>query len=983
MDSEGDLNPEAKLTEFYLACKAGNAEAVKNFLDTCEGDKHRLREMIFRQEGPDYKKDTALHCACAADKTEVVKVLLDAVKEDGDLFNELILLEDTYKETALHYACEHCATDTVKVLLETIRENKALRNRLILKESNYQMTGLHHACSTGATEVVKILLDSVKEDKHILNELLSKEDYRHNSPLHYGIKKDPDISKTLLDAVGSDKGLMEELVLKEDRGRWTALHIASKQGYAGTVRTLLDAVKIYRDILKELLLKKEEDYSTAFEFACNDGNTEVVKTIMDAVKDDSDLLEEVMITGNFHLAAENKHFDTLIAMFSEDYTHSLKVMEELGHGTIHKACDHGHKGALLAILNSAIRHEMNNKKTVNDIYKKTFDGLLRRYISHQDDDGRTVFHIVCSRGDKDLVMPVLEATKHLKPVVFQHISGPPLPDIICLRDKAGQTAIHESCTLAKPDILRALMEMALHDTNDVHENYRGYAYELLCATDNQGKTAFFQVFEDGDYIKLKIILRYATMDDCLGKLLISQTENGQTIFHRAMKHGYNHTKCLDIVISQILGKEMRFAGVLAKKDTLENTPFNYLSTASDEIIAVLMKLDKNGALFHKFLMKEDSNNQTVLHRACIEGDSSTLNAIKSCIKLLTQGRGGHALDKDKFNMNKVLCIVDQNGKTPFHHSCEQGSSKNVKTLIDIARMQDGCFREMVKVKDKSQRTCLFYLEKADNDLLEGLIKEITTHDINLLQKDSENTYIQAQGDKRTLEIPLRRIGEQASNDLLTKEPLTDKDVDSKTFLSYASERQKATAVGFLTPFYDALKREKQLDNNDGRGQVTEVTSSTDYVLFETSDHSGTYKEKANNSLLTALEKSNCLALINHDYTQCYLMKCWRSYGRYFFYVDFFRYLTLVILLTAFVISHREASSFHGHSHGYVSQVNTSTNLTTGAHVSHDPPPSDSSYSHEMVSTLGNTTAFYILIFLISILLLAWEVLQFAAKRTDY
>ncbi len=324
--------------------------------------------------------------------------------------------------------------------------------------------------------------------------------------------------------------------------------------------------------------------------------------------------------------------------------------------------------------------------------------------------------------------------------------------------------------------------------------------------------------------------------------------------------------------------------------------------------------------------------------------------------------------------------MDQNGKTPFHHSCEQGSSKNVKILIDIARMQDGCFREMVQVKDKSQRTCLFYLEK---DLLEALIKEITTHDINQLQKDSENTYIQAKADECTLEIPLCRIGEQTSNHLLTKELLTDKDVDGRTFLSYASERQKATAIGFLTPFYEALKREKQLDNNDGRGKVTEMTSSTDYVLFETSDHSGTYKEKANNSLLTALGKSNSLALINHDYTQCYLMKCWRSYGRYFFYGDFFLYLTLVLLLTTFVIAHREGSSFHEHSLGYVSQVNTSNNLTTKAHVSQNPTQSDPNYSYEMISTLSNPTAFYVLIFLISILLLAWEVLQFAAKRTDY
>ncbi len=630
MDSEGDLNPEPKLTEFYLACKAGNAEAVKNFLDTCEGDKQRLREMILRREG--HEKGTVLHCACAADNSEVVRILLNATKDDSDLLKELVLFEDKYKQTALHYACDNLATEAVKVLLETIKENSDLLNELILKEDKRQKTGLQIACAKGGAEVVGVMLNTVKEDKRLFKELLLKADGNDETLLHYGINKSPDVARTLLDIVENDRDLVEELILKETKDyRRTALYLACKRGYPETVRMLLDAVKKYKDIMRALLLKEDKDEFRALQYACISGDTEVAKAILDAVKEDSNLLEEVMLkpddsgkaTGKttFKLAAENKRFDTLAAIFSEDYTHSLKTMEDLNDGTIHKVCDHGHKEAVLAILNAAKRCEK--------IDKKKYWGLLTRYISHQDNDGRTILHIICSRGDKALVVPVLEAMQHLKPANI--FSGSPAPGIICLRDKTGQTAIHESCTLAKPDILQAMMEMALKEKKHCFDKYNIYAKKLLCATDNQGKTAFFQVFEDGDYIKLKIILRCAVMADCLGELLI-QTENGQTIFHRAMKHGYNHTKCLDIVISQILSKDIQFADILDQKDDFGNTPFDYLSTAVNEITAVLMKLDKNGSIFHQFLMKEDGNKQTVLHRACIEGDSSTLNAIKSCIK---------------------------------------------------------------------------------------------------------------------------------------------------------------------------------------------------------------------------------------------------------------------------------------------------------------------------------------------------------------
>ncbi len=438
---------------------------------------------------------------------------------------------------------------------------------------------------------------------------------------------------------------------------------------------------------------------------------------------------------------------------------------------------------------------------------------------------------------------------------------------------------------------------------------------------------------------------------------------------------------------------MPVAGLLEKIDVLDKTPFHYLSSALGEITSILIKLDKDGYLLHQFLTKCDENRHTVLHRACIEGDTATLNAIHNCIKFLKQESGEQIWDKEKFK--EILCSQDKDGKTALHHSCEQGSSKNVKTLLEIANVHGKCFEEMVGAKDNCNKTCLYFLHKADNDLLEALMKAITTHDTFLIKQNRfAMPFVENQAGKISSEIPLLTRKKQSSylpmqadplSVLLTYALLTHKDGNDRTPLSYVDSRQKDKCVDFLTPFYEVLKQKVRrtdpklkinLDSKDGRAKVIGKISCAEYVLFDSQGEDMSYREKSENSLLTAFGQENCLALINHNYTQCYLIKCWRSYGRYFFYTNFFLYLTFVLLLTTFVISHREENSSKEHSRNYASQINVSGNVTDNSlHWPH--------YRHQMISSLSNSKAFAIMISLISILLLVWEGIQFAAKRTHY
>ncbi len=677
----------------------------------------------------------------------------------------------------------------------------------------------------------------------------------------------------------------------------------------------------------------------------------------------------------FKLAAENKRFGTLAAMFSPDTFHSSRTMEILNDGTLNEVCERGGTEAVLNMLNEAKRQDDINKES----------SCLAGYLCKTDRDRRTLLHIACSRGDQDLVMAILMHIQNIAPESQQ--------EVLCFHDSMGQTALHESCRLQNLDILQSLMDCALKVKWRYASEFE-CARKLLCGLNKKGRTALFEVFENGDTAKVKLLLHYSLIAKHLRKVLARLTKKRQTIFHHAMQHGYNHIRTFDVVVSHIPVKEpdMQITKFLEWKDALNKTPFHYMSQASDEITAIFMKLDENGTVLHRFLTEQDDNRQTILHRACITGESSALHAIYNCIKFLKPEDKSHPWDKVKFD--EILLAQDKDGKTPLHHICEQGSSNNFKTLLEIARIHEpdeGCFVEMVRIKDNSNKTCLYFLQHADKELLEALMKEITISDIKLTEQKG-STYVPGETYPKSSDIPLstrqksehHQMHADTLGQLLTYQLLTDKDDDGRTPLSYAGDRQKVACTGFLTPFYNLLKQKIQkgdkeinLDSKEGRKKVIEETSLSDYILFQTLIRTGSYSKKTANSLLSTLGELNCLAIINHEYVQSYLIKCWRSYGRYFFFSNFFLYFTLVLLLTSFVISHQEVPDKH--------LSNITSNLTNGSGTSDitTTGSDEPSYKQKMISTLPYAHEVSILIFITSVGLLTWEGLQFCAKRMDY
>ncbi len=117
-----------------------------------------------------------------------------------------------------------------------------------------------------------------------------------------------------------------------------------------------------------------------------------------------------------------------------------------------------------------------------------------------------------------------------------------------------------------------------------------------------------------------------------------------------------------------------------------------------------------------------------------------------------------------------------------------------------------------------------------------------------------------------------------------------------------------------------------------------------------------YREQTNSSLLTVIGKANCLELVRHEYTQCYLNIWWKRYGRYLFYSSFFTYMCLLLSLTAFVATH---------------DYSYDTNRTSTDHIRFHS------------TNAAVTNAFQVLLLVFAILSLVFEGLQIAAKGWFY
>ncbi len=410
--------------------------------------------------------------------------------------------------------------------------------------------------------------------------------------------------------------------------------------------------------------------------------------------------------------------------------------------------------------------------------------------------------------------------------------------------------------------------------------------------------------------------------------------------------------------------------------------YHYLPDANDEMIQLLVAADYEGELLRTCLMQRDSQGRTLLHNISIRGEWKMLQAVLKCVKYLNSS------EEDSWGLKtyeKILCATDAAHKTAFHYACQYNRDSIIRDLIEMAAIGN-CVARMITIIDKKKRSFLFYLSRASSEIIHYLIDTVTAIDSNSFQAKGK--------------------------DCLTHQLLTQRDIYKRTSLEYEPQSQKADFCGFLTPFFEQVKKlshraasrdrisktvssecDRKTDWNDALNDEDSVTCNSEasdsvanssdgededdeeegqeklkvilshskaeyFHLFEVSSDAESYSSRRANSLLTTIADSDCLELIKHEYTQCYLSLCWRSYTRGFFLCNLFIYLMLLIWLTSLVTGH-----------------NFDFPIVNGT------VQTDSVIMYSSNSTITLVSQCLLIVF--SLLTLGNELLQMAAKRSEY
>jgi len=191
--------------QFWTACSNGNAERVKELLQSSEIDTN--------WQDPEHYYFTPLLIASCCGHIEIVKLLLNDQRVD-------VNKEDEYGITPFSIACQNGRIEIVKLLLND--------NRVDINQANKDgSTPFYLACSRGHIEIVKLLLN----DKRI--DINQPEGYGGETPFYVACDNGHiEIVKYLVNDSRID-------INKEENEGWTPFYNACNYGEIEIVKYLL------------------------------------------------------------------------------------------------------------------------------------------------------------------------------------------------------------------------------------------------------------------------------------------------------------------------------------------------------------------------------------------------------------------------------------------------------------------------------------------------------------------------------------------------------------------------------------------------------------------------------------------------------------------------------------------------------------------------------------------------------------------------
>ncbi|XP_062587639.1 serine/threonine-protein phosphatase 6 regulatory ankyrin repeat subunit B-like [Saccostrea cucullata] len=555
---------------------------------------------------------TVLHLCCMNGKLDMCKYLVKT-------YPHLLYIKDDIGENALHDAAWGGNIDLFYFLLEKGFDIETKRND--------EKTVLHLCCMYGKLDICKYIVNTC-------HHLLYVKDTTGGNALHDAAwGGNIDLLKFLL-----EKGF--DIKTKRNDGK-NLLHLCCMNGK-------LDMCKFLVITYPHLLDVKDENGENALHTAAWGGNIDLFMFLLESFDIGTKRTDGKTI---LHQCCTNKTLD-ICKYIVHTYPHLLHIKDTTARNALYDAAWGGNINLLTCLLEKGL--SINSKRN----------------------DGKTVLHLCCMHGKRDMCKYLVNTFPHLLDV----------------KDKNGETALHDAALGGNIDLFKFLLEngfdiktkrndgktvlhlCCMHGKLDMCKFLINTYPHLLDVKDNAGENALHDAVLGDNIDLLKFLLEK-------GFDVKTKRNDGKTVLHLCCMHGK-----LDMCKYMV----NTYPHLLHIKD---NNGGNVLHDAAwGGNIDLFKFLLENG-----FDIKTKRNDgKTSLHLCCMNGKLAMCDyLVNTYLHLLDvkDNKGENALhtaawggniDLFKFLLEKGLDIktIRNDGKTVLHLCCKNGKLKMCKYLVN-------------------------------------------------------------------------------------------------------------------------------------------------------------------------------------------------------------------------------------------------------------------------------------------------------------
>ncbi|XP_033747854.1 serine/threonine-protein phosphatase 6 regulatory ankyrin repeat subunit B-like [Pecten maximus] len=357
-----------------------------------------------------------------------------------------------------------------------------------------------------------------------------------------------------------------------------------------------------------------------------------------------------------------------------EYPRLLSKKDRREQHCLHLVAESGNVECFQSIADLAL-------KDMNESEKEIFmESLL-------DNDGWTVLHQACLKGNKDICLYLIGE----------------YPRLLSKKDRREQHCLHLVAESGNVECFQSIADLALKDMNESEKEI--FMESLL---DNDGLTVLHRPCLKGNKdICLYLIGEYP-------RLLSKKDRREQHCLHLVAESG--NVECFQSIADLALKDMNESEKEIFMESLLDNDGWTVLHHAC-------LKGNKDICLYligeyPRLLYKKDRREQHCLHLVAISGNVECFQSIADlALKDMNE------TEKEIF----MESLLDNNGWTVLHHACLKGNKDMCLYLI-------GEYPRLLSKKDRREQHCLHLVAESGNVECFQSIADLALKDMNEIRK---------------------------------------------------------------------------------------------------------------------------------------------------------------------------------------------------------------------------------------------------------